>query len=169
MQTLLRLHSISSGFQVRTGDSPPWADIKRSILRTRPPCANKLDAMISFVVSRSGGAKGEFLQQLAVFHRNFVEDSIRGGVPEKLYFALADFRHHYLALALMKTAWTCPPQAIVSLQSEWVNAGEILALGSTKNTDVAERVRLADKMLSQSRALTDLLVYEKSYSVRTNV
>ena len=94
MQTLIRLHSMSSAFQLRTGSSPPWAEIKRRILRTRPPCADKLDAVITFLASRSGGAKGEFLQQLSVFHRNFVEDSIRGGVPGKLYFALADFCYH---------------------------------------------------------------------------
>ena len=112
MQTLLRLHTMSSSFMLEKGGSPPWGAIMRSIIRTRPPCAGKLEHMITFVAARSGGPQGEFMQQLQVFHNIFVETSFRCGVPSKLYAALADLSHHFLALALLKTAWTCPPHAI---------------------------------------------------------
>ena len=155
MQTLLRLHSMSSTFELKTGGSPPWAEIKRSIMRTRPACSDKLDAMIAFVVARSGGAAGTFLQQLSVFHRNFVEDSIRGGVPGALYTALADFPHHYLALSLLKTAWTCPRENVDNLQCNWVTASEVTALKTSKDLAVVLRAKLAEEMLSKSRVLTD--------------
>ena len=155
MQILLRLHSMSAAYVTKTGGSPPWAEIKRSILRTRPACADKLDAMIAFVVARSGGATGTFLQQLSVFHRNFVEDSIRGGVPGALYSALADFTHHYLALAILKTAWTCPRENVDNLICTWVTASEVNALKNSKDEDVASRAKLAEELLSQCRVLTD--------------
>ena len=67
MQILLRLHNMSSAFELKTGGSPPWASIKRSILRTRPACADKLDAMIAFEAARSGGACGNcFAEALGV-------------------------------------------------------------------------------------------------------
>ena len=119
--------------------------------------------MITFVAARSGGPRGEFLQLLSVFHRNFVEDSIRGGVPGGLYSALADCQHRYLALAILKTAWTCPAASIsAAKQCEWVTAADVAALGSAKSPVVVERVRLAEEMLSQSRVLTDLLVGQLS-------
>ena len=155
MQILLRLHSMSAAYVLKTGGSPPWAEIKRSILRTRPACADKLDAMIAFVVARSGGATGTFLQQLSVFHRNFVEDSIRGGVPGPVYAALADSSHFYLSLALLKTAWTCPRENIDNLQCSWVTATEITALKTSKDLDVVLRASLAEELLSKSRVLTD--------------
>ena len=155
MQIILRLHSMSSAFELKTGGSPPWAEIKRSILRTRPPCADKLDAMIAFVAARSGGACGIFLQKLSVFHRNFVENSIRGGVPGALYNALADFQHHYLALSILKTAWTCPRADIDNLQCTWVTAAEVGALRTSKDANVASRASMAEGLLSQSRVMTD--------------
>ena len=157
MQTLLRLQNISSSFQLRTGGSPPWPEIKRSIMRSRPPCEDKLDAMITFVAARCGGPRGTFLQSLSVFHRNFVEDSIRGGVPASLYTALADLKHHYLALALLKTAWTCPPGEVRQLQCEWVTGAEVLALGLGKDEQVSLRAKLAEELLSRARMHTDLV------------
>ena len=162
MQILLRLHSMSAAFVLKTGGSPPWAEIRRSIMRTRPACADKLDSMIAFVAARSGGASGPFLQQLSVFHRNFVEDSIRGGVPGALYSALADFPHHYLALSILKTAWTCPRGEIDNQQCVWVTATEVNALKNSKDAAVVERAKLAEELLSQSRVMTDHVFFFKT-------
>ena len=95
------------------------------------------------------------MQKLSVFHRNFVEDSIRGGVPGALYNALADFQHRYLALAILKTAWTCPLANADNLQCTWVTAADVSALRTSKDKDVASRASLAEGLLSESRVLTD--------------
>ena len=155
--TLIRLHTLASGYQARYGGNPPWAEIKKSIARTRPPCADKLDTMITFLVARSGGVQGGFMKYLVVFHRNFVEDSLRGGVPAKLYSALADFSDdlHYVALAIFETAWTCPPAHVRNLMCEWVGAVEVLALSKTKDEKQRELLGLANEMLSKSRSMTD--------------
>ena len=76
--TLIRLHTLASGYQARYGGSPPSAEIKKSILRTRPPGADKLDAMVTFLVDRPGGFQGGFMKWLTVFHRNFVKGSLMG-------------------------------------------------------------------------------------------
>ena len=39
-----------------------WAKIKRLVLRSRPPCADKIDSLVLFLIKRSGGANGPFLR-----------------------------------------------------------------------------------------------------------
>lgn len=95
IQGLLRLHTLSSAAQKANRDIP-WSSIKRSVLRSRPPFADSLDEMIAFIMTRSGGVEGRFLQYLSAFYRNHV-DSKRNSIPASLYTALADFPMHYVA------------------------------------------------------------------------
>ena len=122
MQTLLRLHKMSS-VHTNPNEDVPWATIKKAIVRSRPPCQGKLGGMVSFVIGRSGGPDGEHLRFLSVFHRNYVA-STHSGVPMSLYEALASFPHHYLALALLETAWTC--------HTRYVHNGECNFIGTTE-------------------------------------
>ena len=39
-----------------------WAKIKRLVLRSRPPCADKIDSLVLFLIKRSGGKDGQFLR-----------------------------------------------------------------------------------------------------------
>ena len=145
--TLIRLHTLASGYQAWYGGSPPWAEIKKSIVRTRPPGADKLDAMITFLVARSGGVQGGFIKYLKVFHCNFVEDSIRASVPAKLHSALADFEGdlHNVALTLFETAWTCPKAFAHNQMCLWVGAGEAPALRKPKGEKQRELMGLANE------------------------
>ena len=63
MQVLLRLHNLSATHRKADG-VVPWASIKKSILRSRPPCASKIDEMAAFVITKSGGASGEYIKYL---------------------------------------------------------------------------------------------------------
>ena len=90
-----------------------------------------------------------------MFHRNFVEPSIRGGVPGAVYNAIADFQHRHIALPILKTAWTCPRADVDNFQCTWMVAAEVIALRTSKDAAVASRASLAEGSLSKSRVLTD--------------
>ena len=122
---LLRLHNLSASHK-QAGGAVPWASFKKSVLRSRPPCAPKIDEMVTFVITKSGGASGEYIKYLNQFHRNGVKASVRAGVPASLYEALGSFRFQYLAMALLETAWTCPPAYIQSKECTWVSAGRLM-------------------------------------------
>ena len=47
---------------VGRNESVDWARIKRLVLRSRPPCADKIDSLVLFLIKRSGGANGQFLR-----------------------------------------------------------------------------------------------------------
>ena len=101
MQTLLRLQKLS--VQMRGADGEvPWVAIRKSILRTKTPCANKLGSMICFIIARSGGEGVDQLRYLASFFRNFVDASVREGLAASMYDALAQFPHHFLGLAFSR-------------------------------------------------------------------
>ena len=124
-QVLMKLHKLAAAHS--QGDVP-WALIKRQVMRTRPQCAEKLDAMITFVIARSGGRSAEHLLYLSVFFRTLVKASKRTGVADKLYSALADFPHHWLAIALYETAWTCPDAFIQHGECVFVGGAEVMEL-----------------------------------------
>ena len=90
MEGLLKLHHscLATGGLV-ADESPAWELAKAAIKKTRPSFADKLDAMIGFVASKSGGEAGECLRFLNRWHNNFVSPSQRSGVSKTLYVALA--------------------------------------------------------------------------------
>ena len=149
IQGLLRLHTLSSAAQKANRDIP-WSSIKRSVLRSRPPFADSLDEMIAFIMTRSGGVEGRFLQYLSAFYRNHV-DSKRNSIPASLYTALADFPMHYVALAIYQAAWKCPPDAVISGVCKGVTVVEISALVKTADPVVRSRLRAAEVALAEAR------------------
>lgn len=149
IQGLLRLHSMSAAAQ-RTGQDIPWVSIKKSILRSRPPYAASLEELILFIVARSGGVNGDFLQYLAAFYRNHV-DSTRCSVPASLYAALADFPLHYLALAIFQASWKCPPEAVHAGVCKGITAAEVNALAKTTDPEMRMKMRAAEDALTSAR------------------
>lgn len=127
VQGLQQLHSMAALAQ-RQGEVVDWAAIKRAVLRSRPPFADSIDDMISFLASRSGGVDGVFLKYFQAFHRQFVNPSVRSAVPGALYGALADFRHHYLAIAILEAAFTCPPDTVKQGLCTWISPSEVAGL-----------------------------------------
>jgi hypothetical protein len=146
IQGLLRLHNMSAEAQ-RGGMDIPWAAIKKSILRSKPPYSGSLEEMVLFIVARSGGIKGDFLKHLAAFFRNHV-DSTRTSVPSALYAALADFPYHFVALAIFQAAWKCPAEAVHSGVCKGVTAAEVNAL---VKAGAGARLRAAEDALSSAR------------------
>ena len=156
MQTLLRLHTLSVE-HAQENINVPWIQIKKSILRTRPPCAEKLGSMISFTIARSGGASGEHLQFLAAFHRNHVDASKRAGVPAALYDSLAAFPHHFLALAFLEAAWTCPPAFLRNKECTQINAAEVNTVKKAlvEGTAEGKHAQCAGELLCAARVCAD--------------
>jgi hypothetical protein len=150
IQGLLRLHQMSSTAQ-RAGLDIPWAVIKKSILRSRPPYSGSLEEMVLFIVARSGGIKGNFLLYLAAFYRNHV-DSTRHSVPAALYASLADFPLHYLALAIYQAAWKCPAEAVHAGVCKGVTAAEVNALAKTTDAKLRAKRQAAEDALTTARA-----------------
>ena len=106
MQGLRQLWDKAAACQ-RRGEVIDWVAIKRAVLRTRPPFAESIDAFAAFIVARSGGPQGRFLQYMQSYYRTFVNPSVRASLPAAIYQALADFPHHYLAIALWEAAYSC--------------------------------------------------------------
>ena len=152
MQVLLRLHVLSSAHAQADG-VVPWATIKKKVLRSRPPCAEKIDEMIAFVITKSGGASGQYIKYLSRFHRNGVKASARSGVPASLYEALGSLQYQYLAVALLETAWTCPKEFVNNKECSFVGAAEVNAMAKAEEkTGVLQRLRAAERLLANARA-----------------
>ena len=77
MEGLLKLHtsSVSTKGLVAEG-TPAWHIVKANLMKTRPPFADKLDAMIGFVATKSGGEEGEYLRYLTRWHNNFMRPKL---------------------------------------------------------------------------------------------
>jgi hypothetical protein len=150
MQGLLRLHGMASSAQA-AGREPDWKTIKRAVLRSRPPFAERLDDMISFLATRSGGVDGTYLHFLAAFHRQFVNPSVRASVAAGLYGALAEFPHHYVAIALLETAFTCPMEAVKQGLCSWVSAAEVAGLSRSSDPVIQARLRAGEAALAEVR------------------
>jgi hypothetical protein len=151
VQGLQQLHSMAAVAQ-REGKEPDWTAIKRAVLRSRPPFADSIDDMISFLATRSGGVEGVFLKYFQAFHRQFVNPSVRSAVPGALYGALADFRHHYLALAILQAAFTCPAETVKQGLCTWISAAEVAGLGRA-TASKPQLLSDAEEALSAARTL----------------
>lgn len=150
MQGLLRLHALSATAQ-KNGEEPPWATIKTAIRRSKPAYEGSLDHMASFVITRSGGVNGKFLQYLSAFHRNHVGFKERRALPATVYAALAEFPLHYVAIALFCAAWRCPKEAVVNGVCKGVTASDINNLAKLTDAQGLARLRSAEAALAASR------------------
>ena len=134
MQGLLRLHAYSAA-AMRENRDIPWDTIKKTIMRSKPAWSETFDDMVAFVVTRSGGIDGLFLNYLAAFCRNHV-DSTRSSLPPALYLALAEFPLHYVALAIFQAAWRCPQESVINGQCRGITASEVTALANNSDPTV---------------------------------
>ena len=126
MEGLLRLHRnslMTSGLDA--SGTPAWHEAKASVLKTRPPFAEKLDAMIGFVATKSGGEGAEYLKYLNRWHNLFVSPSRCSGVPAALYTALASCQCQYLSFAILEAAWSCPRGYVQNSECRWITAAEV--------------------------------------------
>lgn len=150
VQAMCRLHAMAAAQQAR-GEAANWVPIRRAVLRTRPPFAERLDELVAFVAGKSGGANGDFLAYMASCHRLFVDPSTRTGLPAPLYAVLADFRMQYLAMAFWLTAYTCPPEHVRHGMCSWVTGTEVASLAKSKDLEVSRRVSEAEAALKEAR------------------
>ena len=149
-QGLLNLHTMLAAAQ-RSGSAIPWQVIKKRVLRSRPPFAASLDEMIVFVVARSGGVDGKFLQNIAAFFRNHV-DSTRTSIPAPVYSALANFPHQFLALAIYQAAWLSPSEAVQAGVCKGISAAEINFISKSIDPKTRQLIAVADDVLATARS-----------------
>ena len=121
-------------------------------MKTRPPFADKVDAMIGFVATKSGGEEGEYLRYLTRWHNNFVRPSQRAGVPASLYTALASCPCQYLSFAILEAAWSCPRGSVQNLECRWVSAAEVGAVTKAAEGEGPSKVHAAELVLADARA-----------------
>jgi hypothetical protein len=152
MQGLLQLHAAAVSYQER-GVDVDWATIKRAVMKSRPPFADSLDAMVAFVACRSGGLGGEYLQYLKSFHRLLVNPSVRSTLPAKVYAELAEFPYHYVALAIFQAAWTCPLEAVKNGLCSWISAAEIAGLRRNADPEATAKLQEIEAALLAARRL----------------
>lgn len=148
---LVKIFNMASAFMSR-GEPVEWNVIRRSILRTRPPYAASLNALIAFAAARSGGPGATFMTYLHKIHGLFVPASKRTSLPMSLYSALADFPHHHLALAFWQAAYTCPEDKVRGGMCLWISGAEVSALVSkSKSAADLEKIAEADRALVHLR------------------
>ena len=68
MQGMVRMHQMAS-CQQTAGKAVDWISIRRAVLRSRPPYAENLDDLVSFLATPSGGTDGKFLLFVQAFYR----------------------------------------------------------------------------------------------------
>ena len=151
MEILLRLHHLAS--KTAEGQAVPWQDVKQEVMRSRPRCHEKLDAMISFLIARSGGAGGEHLKAMCAFHRVCVEPTYRDGIGATVYESLADFPHHALASALFECAWTCPKAFVKDKQCTMVAGGDVSAMVKNTEESHVKRMKAANALCIAFRSV----------------
>ena len=153
MEGLLKLHTSSVSTQGLAADgAPAWHIAKADLMKTRPPFADKVDAMIGFVATKSGGAEGEHLRYLNRWHNNFVKPSQRAGVPGALYTALASCPCQYLSFAILEAAWSCPRGSVQNLECRWVTAGDVGLVTKGAEAKGPSTVHAAELVLADARA-----------------
>ena len=150
MQGLVQLHAMSAAMQ-NAGKLIDWPHIRRAVLRARPPFGESVDSMIAFIATRSGGTDGAFLKYLAAFYRQFVNPSVRRCLPPAMYSAVADFPHHFLALAVWQAAYSCPIEFVRQGVCSWITAAEVVALTKAAKGEKKIFLELAEQVLSQAR------------------
>ena len=146
---MLKLHSLAANF-MREGRPVEWVEIRRIVDRTKPPYAEYTDALAAFVATRAGGLDPTFLKYMAAFHNLCCNPSVRGRLPPALYKALADFPHHFLAIAIWETAYLCPVEHVVNRQCGWIKAAEVSAL-SKPGSAAAKHASEAEDLLNSVR------------------
>jgi hypothetical protein len=149
MQGLLRLHYMAAGYQNR-GEEIPWVLVKRRVCRSRPPFAPAVNELAHFVMTRSGGVNGQFLQHLASFVRNHVK-SDRTSLPAPFYEAVANMTHQYLGLAVWQAAWLCPPEQVQGGVCKGFTAAEVNALTKSADPATVALLNASEALLAASR------------------
>ena len=122
VQGLMNIHQEAASCQ-GAGKAPNWEVIKRKVLRTLPPWAEDIDAMILFVIGKSGGENGRYLQSLVVFHRLFVARPRRVAGP--VFRALAEFPCTLCAYAILFAAYMCPKDKVIHGVCSMISETEI--------------------------------------------
>ena len=71
-QVLAEIHRLAVASQAANPETPPdWPRIKRTVLRSRPPCGGIVDDLCFFVLKRSGGVDGEDMQDWVRFYNRY--------------------------------------------------------------------------------------------------
>ena len=144
VQGLLALHGAAA-----SSPQPDWPVIKKSVLRTLPNWAPDVEELIAFAVAKSGGVGGRFLHDFKAFHSQCVSSAARR-VPGAVFGALADFKQTYCAYAILKAAYTCPPQKVLFGVCQWITGSTI---DKEKKSDKVEAWKVAESVLAQARTI----------------
>ena len=137
--------------EAKRTNSPDWVEIQKKAVRNLPVWKDEVADLMCFVVGKSGGPSGHFLQWLKKFHSTFV----RGGrrVHGSVYGALADFPHMFSAYAILAAAYSCPAEKMKYGVCEWFGAA---AVNRQKKEAEQPKWRTIEKVLAD--ALRALLV-----------
>ena len=88
IEIMEEMHNMAVTTQQSTGNEPDWQSIRRTVLRTKPPCSHLLSDMAVLLSMKSGGAGGAFFKEFAAFHRMFIKSHLRE-IPGNILSAAA--------------------------------------------------------------------------------
>ena len=112
MQVMLRMHCMASA-QQRLNSCVDSESIRRNVAMGMPACAVDLPELSVFIAVCGGGTDGDFLQDLAHFHRRFV-DSRKVCIRGQFLQAVADMGLEipYLKIAIVKAQYSAPANKV---------------------------------------------------------
>ena len=125
VQVLLRIQTLASS-QTRSHGEPNWQQITLAVLKTKPPCAADVKHLQVFVARCGGGLTGQFLKDLAEFHRQCVaERCIRG----PFFLAVAELPLAedvpYFKIAVIKAQYKCPEKGVKNKECLWITPSDL--------------------------------------------
>ena len=69
IQTLKKIHTHAASF-LNSDKAIDWLAVKRTVEKSKPPCANILGEMCQYVLRVSGGRDGKFLDKLLLYWKS---------------------------------------------------------------------------------------------------
>ena len=153
---LLKIHKRACSFKA-AGKPIEWDVIALHICRSKPPCAESVPALISFVKLYGGTAESQFVRDFHLFHRRFVSNDCFVGSAfyeslSSVTFKGKDGVVHILALliwAILKTQYRCPPSKIVQRECCFISSADLSTLPKKNLKQALD----ADAILTTSRKL----------------
>jgi len=146
VQVMLRILASASELQ-RSCDCIDWGAVARQVKASKPPCEEDIDDLVGFVAVCAGGLDGQFLLDLAAFHRHCVDSSQRkcrgwffkavanmsfgssvsasASAPASSVRASAQASAPLLKIALVKTQYSCPAEGVKRSECQWLTSADV--------------------------------------------
>ena len=144
VQLLMRIQALASA----QGGHVDWDRVSVTVKKSRPRCADDVEALINFVAVCGGGATGVYIQELHAFHQAHVAPNrIMGGqifnALSKLHLA-HDERAPIFAIAVLKAHATGPK--VQGGLCRFISSSDVASLQKNRKAAMLQSEEILQKM-----------------------